>query len=100
MQSHYSVIDVTIDRRTRDGASGRIILGVDDMPAGSIAYGPRGDRDALSLWSIDDTPADVSAFTVIGCRVALSRAWPDLIGPAHPIGTYNRDMRAFGLMTV
>jgi hypothetical protein len=42
----------------------------------------------------------VSSFTIIGCRGALSRAWPDLIGPAHWVGTHNRDARAFGLMTV
>lgn len=97
MQAHYSVIDVTIDCRTRAGASGRIVLGVDDMPAGSIAYGPRGGRDALSLWPTDDTPADVSSFTIIGCRCALDEAWPD--PAAHPIATYNRDMRAFNLAT-
>jgi len=101
MQSHYNVADITV-RLTRAGPTGQIILARkdDEMPCGTIAYGPRGGRDPLALWPTDDTPADLSAFTIIGCRGALSRAWPDLVGPAHWVGTHNRDMRAFGLMTV
>jgi hypothetical protein len=99
MQAHYTVADVHV-RLTRAGPTGEIILARDDMPCGTVAYGPRGGRDPVSLWPVADTPADVSNFTIIQCRGALSRAWPDLIGPAHPIGTHNRDARAFGLMTV
>jgi len=99
MQAHYNVADITV-RRTNAGPTGEIILARDDMPCGTVAYGPLGGRDPVSLWPVADTPADVSALTVMRCRGALSRAWPDLIGPAHPIGTHNRDARAFGLMTV
>jgi len=99
MQAHYNVANITV-RRTNAGPTGEIILARDDLPCGAIAYGPRGGKDVLSLWPTDDTPPDVSNFTIIQCRGALGRAWPDLIGPAHWVGTHNRDARAFGLMTV
>jgi hypothetical protein len=99
MQAHYTVADVHV-RLTRAGPTGEIILARDDMPCGTVAYGPRGGRDPVSLWPVADTPADVSSFTIIRCRGALSRAWPDLVRSAHPIGTHNRDARAFNLTTV
>jgi len=96
MQSHYHVVDIHV-RLTKAGPRGEIILARGDMPCGVVAYGPRGGGDPLSLWPVADTPDDLSAYTLIGCRHALRDAWPDLIGPVHWVGTYNRDMRAFGL---
>lgn len=92
MQSHYQVADV---HWQGPGPRGEIILARKDMPCGTVAYGPRDGR--LALWPVDDTPDDLSAYTLIGCREALTRAWPDLMSRGHWVGTYNRDMRAFGL---
>lgn len=95
MLKHYRPLDITITDPT--GPRGTIILGRDDMPAGAVGYGPTGGRDRLSLWPIDDTPQDVSTFTVSGCRTMLSRTWPGIGGDPLDHGTYRRDMRAFGL---
>lgn len=95
MLRHYRALDITTTDPS--GPRGTIILGRDDMPAGAVGYGPTGGRDRLSLWPINDTPGNVSTFTISRCREALSRAWPGIGGDPLDHGTYRRDMRAFGL---